>query len=260
VRSSGQIYWLWCCFTVFLAGCGHTLVGTTTPTQVLLTFSTPTFKSTSVLRLLRTPTLRPSGTALAMVGTPLPLIVDPPTCYETPVGSVWCFGLVRNVGSLTLEHINLSVYLVTINGDAVVEQEISTAHKVLFPGMRSPYGVLFDSMPEHAVGPLAMLINGTPVSLEKQNQIAEVTVSNVQYDKRDEVYYITGVLTNSDKQSVHNISVVVTLFNDRQQVTGFRTQHIAQSLAIGQSISFQLDVIPQGQSTQRIEVNAEASH
>jgi hypothetical protein len=260
VRSSGRIYWLWCCFTVFLAGCGHALVGTTTPTQSLLTFSTPTIKSTAILRLLRTPTLRSSGTALAMVATPLTLSVEPPTCYETPVGSVWCFGLVRNVGSLPFEHITIRVYLVTINGDSVAHQETSTAHKVVFPGMGSPYGVLFDSMPDRAVGSVAGLINAIPVSSEQQNQKANITVSNVHYDKRDKVYYVTALLTNSDKQSVHEISVAVTLFNDKQQVTGFRTQHIMQSLPIGQSMSFQLDVIPQGYATQRIDVSAEALH
>jgi hypothetical protein len=259
VRSSGRIYWLWCCFTVFLAGCGHALVGTT-PTQSLLTFSTPTIKSTAILRLLRTPTLRSSGTALAMAATPLTLSVEPPICYETPVGSLWCFGLVRNVGSLPFEHITIRVYLVTINGDPLVHQETSTAHEVLFPGMESPYGVLFDSIPEHAVGSVAGLINAIPVSLEQQNQTANITVSNVHYDKRDRVFYVTALLTNSNKQSVHNIRVVVTLFNDNQQVTGFRTQHIAQSLSVGQSISFQLDVIPQGYSTQKIDISTEALH
>jgi hypothetical protein len=256
VRSNGRICWLWCCFTVFLTACGHTLLGATTPTQTLLTFSTPTFKPTAILGLFRTPTLRSSGTAIASVTTQKPLMVEMPICYGTSVGSAWCFGVMRNISDVPLEKIAVRIYLITIDGKPLVEEETYSVHEVLFPGKASIYGVLFDTMPEEAVGIEAVLINAVP--LENQNHVTDLVVSNIQYDNRDGVYHVTALLTNVEKQMVRDVNVIVTLLNKKRQVTGYRQQRLIKPLAGGQSIPFELEVIPQGTLTQIIDVSAQA--
>jgi hypothetical protein len=257
VHSNGRIYWLWCCFTVFLAGCGQTFVGTITPTQPLRVFSTPTFNPTAILRLIRTPTLRSSGTALAVIATPISLTIDPPVCYETPVGSVWCFGLVHNTSNMVLEQVTIRVYLVTVEGQALAERDTNPALAILSVNSRSPYGVLFDRMPERAAGPVAVLVNAVPLTPEKQTRLAKVAVSDLAYDNNDGVYSVNALLTNADQQALRDIDIIVTLLDEQDHVTGFRKQRLTHALQSGQSVPFKLDAIPQGRSTQSVEVAAE---
>lgn len=255
MRSSGRIYWLWCCFTVFLAGCGHALTGAATPT--LLTFATPTSKPTAALRLIRTPTLRASGTALAMVITPFPLTVEPPACYETAVASVWCFGLVRNTLTMPVEQVIVRVYLVTINGASLIEQQTTTANAAIMAGSVSPYGVLFNTMPQQTAGSVAMLDSAIPMPAEKQTRIKSLVVANVKYDNHDGVYDITASLTNSDNQPLSGINVVITLLTVDGRVTGFRKQEVPQTLGVDESFLFNTHAIPQGLPAQRVEISAE---
>ena len=97
MRYNGRLCWLWCCVGVLLAGCGQ-IISTTTDSRStmvpLLGLTLPSITPTPILRLLRTPG---SIFTRTLAPTPLPIRVDSPICYETPVGSLVCLGVVHNV-------------------------------------------------------------------------------------------------------------------------------------------------------------------
>ena len=177
MRSNGRAVWLWCWLGVLVAGCATAVFSGSTsqsPTPALLGLTFPFATPTPVLRLLRTPTSRTlTPLATNMVGltwvmpTPLPMPLTPPTCYETPVGSLWCLGLVHNGLTVGVSQLIVRVYLVNAEGTGLAQQETALALSTLLPDEAVPYGVLFGSIPEGSLGPVAVLVsavqaNATP--------------------------------------------------------------------------------------------------
>ena len=254
MRYNGRLYWLWCCVGVILAGCGQVISTTSDPrgTMVpLLGLTLPPMTPTPILRLLRTPG---SIFTRTLVPTPLPIRVDAPTCYETPVGSLLCLGVVHNVLSLPVGRITIHVYLVRVDGTPITDQQVTVARTVLAPGESAPYSTLFNEAPSDSAGPVALL-----VSTDQAADIKPMTVRNVQSEKRDLQYHVSGTVLNAEGNTVNSLSVVVTLYDGKGNVTGFRKLNLPadQSLAPGAALPFTLDVIPQGTDTTRVEASAE---
>ncbi|MEP7288397.1 MAG: hypothetical protein ABI947_21815 [Chloroflexota bacterium] len=241
-----------------MAGCGQIVTTTATRTPTLLSLAHPTITPTAMLRLIRTPTLYSTySTALALAPTVLPLPLLPPKCYETPVGSLWCFGLIRNTQDKPIGQIMVRVYLVSSDGSALVEKQVASARASLAPGEFTPYGVLFDSQPAGSVGPVVMLISA--VNLEASALSTSVKVNEFYSETRDGAYHITGTLINSDSKSLRTLSLVVTLLDGEDHVTGFRQVRWddAQVLMPTATLPFTVDVIPFGQGPMRVEISAE---
>ncbi len=257
MRYNGRVSWLWCCFGVLLAGCAQVTNATRTPTLTLLTLSRPAFTPTPILRLLRTPTLRATSISVLTFAAPTPLPIPPgtPNCYETPVGSLWCLGLLRNTLTVPIGQVIITVYLVRADGTALAEKQTATPRTHLAPGEFSPYGVLFDTIPDGFAGPVAVLISIGTVA-----PTGAVSVHDVQSELRDTTYHVTGTLANADSRLLHNLSIVVTLMDDGGRVTGFRKQRwpADHSLGPGAILPFAIDATPQGMGTTQVQVSAEA--
>jgi hypothetical protein len=242
---------------MILAGCGQ-VFSTNTDSQTtvpLLGLTLPPLTPTPILRLLRTPTLRTTSIfTRTLIPTPLPVALESPTCYETPVGSLWCLGVVHNTLTTPVGRITIHIYLVRSDGTSLLDQQVTVARNVLAPGESAPYGALFNAMPADAAGPVAIL-----VSTEATTDIKSVAVRNIQSEMQNGQYHVTGTLVNTDTKPLDNLSVVVTLYDAKGAVTGFRQLALPtdQSLAPAASLPFTLDVIAQGPGTTRVEANAE---
>jgi hypothetical protein len=263
VRSNGRVVWLWWWLGVLVAGCAHSLVpGSTTqaPTPPLLSLTLPLATPTPILRLLKTPTLRATGlVATGAVSTPLPLSLAPPTCYETPVGSLWCLGLIHNELSVPIDQLIIRVYLVKADGTALSVQDVRAARVFLEPGAVSPYGALFETIPDGTTGPVVMLASANQSDMQSMH-FARVEVRDVHTEAGQAGYRISGRLVNPNSVTVQQPSAVVTLFDGSGRVTGFRQMQWPeqQTLQPGESLSFNLDVTAQGPGTTRAEASAEA--
>ncbi len=258
MRSNGRAMWLWWWLGVLVAGCGPNLFQTATPPAPLPPLLSPTlpFATPSpILRLLRTPD---PSTVTRVIATPLPVSVNSPTCYETPVGSVWCLGLVRNQLAVSIEQVIIRVYLVKADGTPLVTKEIRTARSVLLPGGMSPYGVLFDAMPAESAGPVAALVSAREAT-GQPSSLVPLEVRDVRGDPRESGYHVGGTLANPAGTPVRDLLLVVTLLDANEHVTGFRQMAWPpeQTLGPGDSLPFELDVIPQGRGTTRVEASAE---
>lgn len=258
MSSKGRTLWLWWWLGVLVAGCSPTLFQVSTPqapTPSLLNMTLPLPTPTPILRLLRTPGL---ATVTRAFATPFPLFLNPPTCYETPAGSVWCLGLVRNELAVPVDQVVVRVYLVKTDGTPLADNEVRVARSVLPPGGTSPYGVLFAAMPAESAGPVAILISAKAAPA---GQTALLPTRGLQGEMRESGYHVQGIVSNPAQVSAYGLSLIATLFDATGRVTGYRqmTWPPDQRLAPGESRSFELDVIPQGRGTTRAEVVAEGS-
>jgi hypothetical protein len=187
--------------------------------------------------------------------TPLPVMINPPRCYETPVGSLWCLGLVRNNLTVAVQQIVIRIYLVNAEGTALAELDTAAARLMLAPGETSPYGVLFNAIPEGVLGPVAVLIS----TYEADKFYQSLEVHDVKSQPYNAGYRMTGTVLNTTSATIHEPSLVITLFDAAGQVTGFRQWRWPdeQILMPGASLPFDVEAIPQGMNTMRVEASAE---
>lgn len=254
--------WVWCWLSVLAAGCGQGAMLTpitVSPSSTLpgYTHTPPTI--TPILRVLRTPSLAATVAHMATLNpslTPQPLTLDPPTCHETPVGSLWCLGLVRNSLALPVETVIVRIYLVTFDGNALSQNDTLIARSALRPGESAPYGVLFDHIPGGYAGPVAALLSANPANnLDARSIVLDIRA--LKGEPHEAVYHLSGQATNVTARPVQAIMLVVTLFDSAGRVTGYRQVSLKQPVPSGASVSFELDVIPQGTGTTRYEVACE---
>lgn len=265
MRVHGRARWWWCWLSVLVASCSQTLFsspGAQTATLSLFRLTPIPATPTLALRLLRTPPLMATRILTRTAAPSLPLPVPAPDCYETPVGGLWCLGVITNRLRMPIEQVFVQVYLVTPDGAALAVQEGRIAHDVLWPGQSAPYGVYFEQTPEGVAGPVAMLANAarTEATEVGARNPVEVRALAIQQQAGDPRVRVSGRLANVIGQAVTGLAVTVTLFDERGRVLGYRTQRwpAGQSLLPGQTLGFALLATPQGMGAIRVEVSAEA--
>jgi hypothetical protein len=248
---------------VLVAGCSQTIVSRPTssaPTLTLLRFTPQWVTPTPAPRLLRTPTLRTTSVVmLTLAPTPLPLQIPAPDCYETPVGGLWCLGLVRNGLIIPIEQVLVRIYLVAADGTALAERDAPAARTMLSPGEMSPYGALFERIPEGSAGPVAVLISASKAKASGA-KTPVVQVQDLNGENQSSAFHMTGALVNTGAVAADQLCLVVTLLDNSGRVTGFRELRWPpdQTLSPGERLPFSLDVIPQGLGTTRFEASAES--
>ncbi|MCC7207683.1 MAG: hypothetical protein IT323_10265 [Anaerolineae bacterium] len=263
MRVRGRAKWWWCWLSVLVASCSQTLFsspGAQTATLSLLRMTPIPATPTLALRLLRTPPFLATRTLTRTAApTPLPLPVAAPDCYETPVGGLWCLGVITNRLRMPVEQVAVQVYLVTPDGTALAAQGGRLAQDVLWPGQSAPYSVYFDRVPDGVAGPVAMLASVTRADVDARPPV-EVRALGMQQDAGDRRVHVSGTLANVLGRAISAPAVTVTLLDERGRVLGYRTQRwpAGQRLQPGEALDFALDVTPQGAGAIRVEVSAGA--
>lgn len=234
--------WVWCWLSVLTAGCGlHTPIDLSPlPPPTLLGYTRIPPTLTPVWRILRTPSPVVVASRVGPPMTPQPLTLDPPSCYETPVGSLWCLGVVRNLLPVTVEGVMLRVYLVALDGTALAHSDGSIARPVMRPNEFAPYGVLFEHPPAAVVGPVTELLN-TTVATDSRWTLLHIQQACGDWEASG--FHVGAQIANASTMAVKP-SAVVTLFDANGRVLGFRQFTADGMLNAGRSISLTFDVMP----------------
>lgn len=247
--------WLWLYwFGVLIAGCaqsGQPGSGTPPATLTLLSLTPPSpIAPTPTLRLLRTPNVL----MVTLAPTPPPLLLSPPDCYETPPGGLWCLGQIQNGLLVPIEQVLIRVYLVTTDGTPLAERETPVARAYLLPGEMSPYGVMFDSVPNENAGPVAVLIR----ALESVRNYPALGAQLTKIESVGDLYRVVGTLANQGRYPARELELCVTLLDAKGRVTGFRTLRWAadNQLQSGEYLDFTVSITPLGRGSERFEVSA----
>jgi hypothetical protein len=168
---------------------------------------------------------------------------------------MWCFGVVQNTLSVPITQVIVRVYLVNADGNALVNQSVFIAQRVLMPNERSPYGVLFDSIPDGMAGGVATLDSADQTTAD-----AVISVQSLNFKLDSTPYQITGQLVSAESKPLREIALIATAYDANEHVTGYREFQLpaTQTLLNGQSLPFEFSLTPQGPGTMRIEVGAQA--
>ncbi|MHB8625643.1 MAG: hypothetical protein ACYDBJ_04635 [Aggregatilineales bacterium] len=255
MNGQGRVVWrwVWCWLSVLAAGCGpHGSLATALPPALATlpgyTRVPPTW--TPILRVRRT--LTPNGSPAATLITanvspgsaPLPLSIDTPTCSETPVGSLWCVGLIRNSLSVTVTGVIVRVSLVTADGTALTQQDVLGARPLIRPGEWTPYGALFKTPPTEIAGPVAELVSAE--SIPEADSAVTLPVENLRSapgQDGDSVYRVQATIHNPASVAVRAL-IVATLFDSAGHVTGFRQIEPDTLLLSGATLAIDLNITP----------------
>lgn len=189
------------------------------------------------------------------------LLIQPPTpppsvwvrnvgLYETPVGGIWVLGEVVNESGVAVENVSVSVTLFDDSGDPNETRNTLIARSVIFPSESSPFGILFPE-PKSASSSTryrADLIDGESM-LRQSDYNTDLTIENVHTELTDNMYHITGDILNPGEYPAYNVTMLVTLYNAENQVTGFRITLLLDDLLPAEQAPFDIRLTPAGPGT-----------
>lgn len=261
MRFHGRVVWLWCWLGVLVAGCSQSSglnSASQAATLTLLSLAPTPVTPTPTLFLLHTPTLRASNMlVMTLAPTPLPLPIKPPECYETPVGSLYCLGVIHNRLFVPVEHVTVRVYLVSAEGLPLAHRDVEIARAALKPGEMSPYSAQFERIPEGSVGPVVEVVSAYRSLVANDALDVYDLIGNMH----GQSFHVAGKLVNSSRKTLARFQVIVTLFDSHERVTGYRSVRVTpdNALSPGTAMPFEVDVIPVVGGTIRFEASAEGS-
>jgi LysM repeat protein len=188
----------------------------------------------------------PQGHVILPTPTPLPLVTNGISLYQTPVGGLWCMGEVLNTTSGPVTNLHVEVVLLAPDGTPLLTARTLAAADYLAPDARAPFSILFRRPPEGVADVEVRLLRGEEISAITAGFIplsivdAEGSVSGPQYRVR-------GTLVNESASNLTRVSVVVTLYGADGNVAGYRQLTLLEDdwLPSGGQQSFDVLLTPQ---------------
>lgn len=187
----------------------------------------------------------PSLEPLAPTPTPMAFAVEGMTCYDEPVGSVWCLGEVVNSTPSSIENVQLRVTLHNAAGEELIGGDVYAALDLIPSGQRAPFGIRFASPPGSFDGFWARPIRAE-ASSEPANRYAALEVTAVEAGPVGTLFEVKGSVTNPGQNLVTSVMVVVTTYDAEGNVTGYRQSRLPDELSAGASADFAVSLMPNG--------------
>lgn len=173
--------------------------------------------------------------------TPVGIELGPVACYETPVGSRWCFLEARNPGPDPIENVSALVTLAAADGRPIVTDVAFPAVNLLPAGGSLPMGVLFAPTTERPAGAAAQ-VQSAEISPNAGGRYLSVSAVEPQVQAEGGTVRVSGQLTLAPDAPgpARLVSLVLTLYNERGHVSGMRAFTVDAGLAPGQSAPFDI--------------------
>lgn len=181
------------------------------------------------------------------------LTLEPPTCYALSDQSFSCLGQVRNQRDEAVRHVQLSARLLsTQQGVFSPSQTVLLEQQRLEQGQSAPYRLQYNWIDEAYLAedglprPLLSVLRAeadpqAPVRLALLNEQAQFSADEQSYGR----YQVWGRVQNQDQRPLKDVRAILTVYNQREQVVGYRVQILIQQLGVGEIRDFNLEVIPQ---------------
>ncbi len=193
--------------------------------------------------------------------TPLPLNLADPLCFETTEGGILCLGRVDNPLRDNVQRAAVRVDLFQPDGTLLEQRETLLEQRLIPAGESAPYRALFPGGEEQA---LYRDFGNASSHLLRAEWAARVTGPpplhiEASSGRLENGWYVVDVeITNLDDDESTRLRLVVTLYNDEEQVMGYR---VVETSAIGpqKTTTIRVEVLPQVQGTSlRHTVHVEA--
>ena len=185
-----------------------------------------------------------SGAVIAPTQSPLPVKVENAARYQAPVGSVWVLGEAFNSTDQPVENVQVRVALWDAAGQEVASDAPFVALDAIPPGGRAPFSVLFSAPPSGAIDFQAYVVRADQ-AYDYDSRYAQLQVSDVQTRPVGSQYGVSGKVSNTGASKASGAYVVITLYDDKGRVTGFRQFPLLDDqLTAGGSAAFDVLVSP----------------
>jgi LysM repeat protein len=185
-----------------------------------------------------------SGAMIAPTQPPLPVQVEHAARYQTPVGSIWVLGEVLNSTDQPIENVQVRVALLDAAGQEVASETPFLAVDALPPGSRGPFSVLFSTPPNEVIDFTAYVVRADQ-AYSYESRYTQLQVTDVQTRSVGSQVGVSGTVSNIGGSNAVGAHIVITLYDDRGRVTGFRQFILPDDqLAAGGSTTFDVIVSP----------------
>lgn len=243
-------YWGWrplllCVFlSVWVVGCTDTeeITPEATPTwlpPITLTLRGPDVSATAIAPILPTSTtLKIPLTVQRSPESPLNLRLHPPTCYETLTDHILCLGEIENRMSRTVQDIVVEANLFDSIGRIHQTRRVIIQQRILPPGGTAPYDILFNPL-DAPFG--AVIVN--LFDAETTSNFPIYPLFSNQHERLDDGRYRTTIQIENSTP-LHDVQVVVTIYDTRDQVMGYRITEFDQ-WGTSRPEPIEIDILPQ---------------
>ena len=182
-----------------------------------------------------------AGIAVAAVSTPIGLTLDPPSCHDLITGSTLCLGKIVNTQSEAIRQPRVQVGLLDAQGQLVAEATAGIEQTGIPPNGIAPYSVIIKSRPYTSTS--AVLLGAEFGPLPQDLIVLAVLDEVVQ--KADRHYRVQATIQNRSTTATGPLRLVLTLFDQEGQVTGFRVLNSPAGLEAGASQHLEIEALAQ---------------
>lgn len=185
-----------------------------------------------------------SGAMIAPTQPPLPVKVENAARYQTPVGSSWVLGEVFNSTDQPIENVQVRVALLDAAGQEIASESPFLALDAVPPGGRAPFSVLFSAPPNGVIDFQAYVVRADQ-AYNYGSRYAQLQVTDVQTRSVGAQVGVSGKVANTGASNAVGAHVVITLYDEKGRVTGFRQFTLPDDqLAAGGTTPFDVIVSP----------------
>ncbi|MBI1257574.1 MAG: LysM peptidoglycan-binding domain-containing protein [Chloroflexi bacterium] len=187
-------------------------------------------------------TLVPGQTLV--IPTPLQLLIQPPTCYETRPGNLLCLGRIDNPFSFPVEQVALDVRLLQADGSVFQSARSTVAQTAILAGSFAPYQATFAASEKDFVAAEADLVTA---EIGAPDRFVMLLIEDVQGQTSAGRTIVSAVIDNPGPQNAELLRAFVTLLDNLGRVIGYRvvTFDSGTILNAGAQMPFDLEVTPQ---------------
>lgn len=162
--------------------------------------------------------------------TPIPFRADPPLCYPSGQGGLWCFMLVHNNQTEAVENISGWIGIYAQEGDSSVGQVALPPLNLLQPGQALPLMTHFEPPLPQAFNVQGDLISVLPVGSDDQRYLpAEVVDLEVRLAPAGEYAELLGrIHLPEDSPALRTLWLAAVSYSASGEVAGVRKWEVEQ--------------------------------
>jgi LysM repeat protein len=192
--------------------------------------------------------------------TPLALAVEPARCYRDVQGGAWCFILITNNHTKSIENVTARIYLTGLRGELIAEGEAIPPLNIIPAGKALPLTVYFPGIINEDVSAKVEVTSALPVPRTDERYLnSTVDVEDVAITPEGKIASVVGKVSlplRSEPAGIIWLAAVAYDAND--QVVALRKLELNRSLDPGMSLPFEIDLYSLGSPIERVEVLVEA--
>ena len=221
----------------------------------------------SIGTVLTIPVILDSGAPVvgaAASPTPVPVtLAAGPACYPQATGALYCLVEARNPGAAPLQNVSAQIALIGPKGEVLASQIAYSALDLILPGNGAPLAAWFPSAPPALVAPVAQVISAQIAQAEAA-PVIPLDISAPQLSPPPEaeplgLWTATGQVRNGSASAVASVRLVLSLFDSRNQMVGYRQVVLPGGLAAGATQDFSIAAASLGGPVKNFEIVAEGA-